>query len=41
MDYLNAELVINHTSDDHPWFQRARRGKKLRRCWREDRRTPI
>jgi maltose alpha-D-glucosyltransferase / alpha-amylase len=22
-----AELVINHTSDQHPWFQRARRAK--------------
>ncbi|MEA2744924.1 MAG: maltose alpha-D-glucosyltransferase / alpha-amylase, partial [Acetobacteraceae bacterium] len=22
-----AELVINHTSDQHPWFQRARRVK--------------
>ncbi len=22
------ELVINHTSDQHPWFQRARRAKK-------------
>jgi maltose alpha-D-glucosyltransferase/alpha-amylase len=22
-----AELVINHTSDQHPWFQRARRSK--------------
>ncbi len=20
-----TELVINHTSDQHPWFQRARR----------------
>src|SRR5262249_29352119 len=28
-----TELVINHTSDQHPWFQRARRakaGSKLR-----------
>jgi maltose alpha-D-glucosyltransferase/alpha-amylase len=23
-----TELVINHTSDQHPWFQRARRGAK-------------
>ncbi|MFC5696265.1 maltose alpha-D-glucosyltransferase [Pseudomonas sp. GCM10022186] len=23
-----TELVINHTSDQHPWFQRARHGKK-------------
>jgi maltose alpha-D-glucosyltransferase/alpha-amylase len=23
-----TELVINHTSDQHPWFQRARRGPK-------------
>ncbi|MGH7656715.1 MAG: maltose alpha-D-glucosyltransferase, partial [Gemmatimonadales bacterium] len=23
--YLITELVINHTSDQHPWFQRARR----------------
>jgi maltose alpha-D-glucosyltransferase/alpha-amylase len=23
-----TELVINHTSDAHPWFQRARRAKK-------------
>lgn len=23
-----CELVINHTSDQHPWFQRARRAKK-------------
>ena len=22
-----TELVINHTSDQHPWFQRARHGK--------------
>lgn len=22
------ELVVNHTSDQHPWFQRARRAKK-------------
>ncbi|HWW77952.1 MAG TPA: alpha-amylase family glycosyl hydrolase, partial [Steroidobacteraceae bacterium] len=28
-----TELVVNHTSDQHPWFQRARRakpGSKLR-----------
>jgi maltose alpha-D-glucosyltransferase/alpha-amylase len=28
-----TELVINHTSDQHPWFQRARRrpaGSKAR-----------
>jgi len=24
---LITELVINHTSDQHPWFQRARRAK--------------
>jgi len=23
-----TELVINHTSDQHPWFQRARQAKK-------------
>jgi len=23
-----TELVINHTSDQHPWFQRARRAPK-------------
>ena len=23
-----TELVCNHTSDQHPWFQRARRAKK-------------
>ncbi|WP_397458945.1 maltose alpha-D-glucosyltransferase [Pseudomonas asplenii] len=23
-----SELVINHTSDQHPWFQRARRAKR-------------
>jgi maltose alpha-D-glucosyltransferase / alpha-amylase len=22
-----TELVVNHTSDQHPWFQRARRAK--------------
>ena len=22
-----TELVLNHTSDQHPWFQRARRAK--------------
>ena len=25
-----TELVINHTSDQNPWFQRARRAKKVR-----------
>jgi maltose alpha-D-glucosyltransferase/alpha-amylase len=25
---LITELVINHTSDQHPWFQRARRSKR-------------
>ncbi len=25
--YVITELVINHTSDQHPWFQRARRAK--------------
>jgi maltose alpha-D-glucosyltransferase/alpha-amylase len=24
-----TELVINHTSDQHPWFQRARREARL------------
>jgi maltose alpha-D-glucosyltransferase / alpha-amylase len=30
-----TELVINHTSDQHPWFQRARRAKpgSSRRNW--------
>src|SRR4029079_11727941 len=23
-----TELVVNHTSDQHPWFQRARRAPK-------------
>ena len=23
-----AELVVNHTSDQHPWFQRARRAPR-------------
>src|SRR6202043_1633121 len=22
-----TELIVNHTSDQHPWFQRARRAK--------------
>ncbi|MBL7126843.1 MAG: maltose alpha-D-glucosyltransferase [Dehalococcoidales bacterium] len=26
-----TELVLNHTSDQHPWFQRARRAKKRSR----------
>ncbi len=29
-----TELVINHTSDAHPWFQRARRAK-LNSAWRK------
>jgi maltose alpha-D-glucosyltransferase / alpha-amylase len=29
-----TELVINHTSDQHPWFQRARRSKPGSR-WRD------
>jgi maltose alpha-D-glucosyltransferase/alpha-amylase len=29
-----TELVINHTSDQHPWFQRARRSPKGSR-WRD------
>ncbi|MBN2508287.1 MAG: maltose alpha-D-glucosyltransferase [Verrucomicrobia bacterium] len=29
-----TELVMNHTSDQHPWFQRARRGRPGSR-WRE------
>jgi maltose alpha-D-glucosyltransferase/alpha-amylase len=29
-----TELVINHTSDQHPWFQRARRAKPGSR-WRD------
>jgi maltose alpha-D-glucosyltransferase / alpha-amylase len=28
-----AELIVNHTSDQHPWFQRARRAKPGSR-WR-------
>jgi maltose alpha-D-glucosyltransferase / alpha-amylase len=28
-----TELVVNHTSDQHPWFQRARRAKPGSR-WR-------
>ena len=24
-----TELVVNHTSDQHPWFQRARRPSRL------------
>jgi len=28
------ELVVNHTSDQHPWFQRARRAK-LGSVWRD------
>ncbi|MBD1589899.1 maltose alpha-D-glucosyltransferase [Pseudomonas typographi] len=36
-----CELVINHTSDQHPWFQRARRAKKGSRArdfyvWSDD-----
>lgn len=27
-----TELVINHTSDQHPWFQKARRAKKNSRA---------
>ena len=29
-----TELVLNHTSDQHPWFQRARRAKPGSR-WRD------
>ena len=29
-----TELIVNHTSDQHPWFQRARRAKAGSR-WRE------
>ena len=29
-----TELVINHTSDQHPWFQRARRAKR-NSVWRD------
>ena len=28
-----TELVINHTSDQHPWFQAARRAKKNSALW--------
>jgi len=36
-----TELVINHTSDQHPWFQRARKAKKGSRArdfyvWSDD-----
>lgn len=33
-----TELVINHTSDQHPWFQEARRGGEKRNyyVWSED-----
>ena len=27
------ELVVNHTSDQHPWFQRARRARSNHGCW--------
>jgi maltose alpha-D-glucosyltransferase/alpha-amylase len=27
------ELVLNHTSDEHPWFQEARQPGSLRRDW--------
>jgi maltose alpha-D-glucosyltransferase/alpha-amylase len=29
-----TELVLNHTSHQHPWFQRARRAKPGS-CWRD------
>jgi maltose alpha-D-glucosyltransferase/alpha-amylase len=29
-----TELIVNHTSDQHPWFQRARRAKP-RSSWRD------
>jgi maltose alpha-D-glucosyltransferase/alpha-amylase len=29
-----TELVLNHTSDQHPWFQRARRARPGS-CWRD------
>jgi maltose alpha-D-glucosyltransferase/alpha-amylase len=29
-----TELVCNHTSDQHPWFQRARRSARARSCSR-------
>ncbi len=32
--YVITELVVNHTSDQHPWFQRARRAKPGSR-WRD------
>jgi maltose alpha-D-glucosyltransferase / alpha-amylase len=32
--YVITELVVNHTSDQHPWFQRARRAKAGNR-WRD------
>jgi maltose alpha-D-glucosyltransferase/alpha-amylase len=32
--YVITELVVNHTSDQHPWFQRARRAKPGTR-WRD------
>ncbi len=38
-----TELIINHTSDQHPWFQRARRakpGSKLRDFYRLERYRP-
>jgi maltose alpha-D-glucosyltransferase/alpha-amylase len=28
-----TELVLNHTSDQHPWFQRARRSPRDSRFW--------
>ncbi len=35
-----TELVINHTSDQHPWFQRARQGSRVRgaglHVWSDD-----
>jgi glycosidase len=31
--YVITELIVNHTSDQHPWFQRARRAKAGSR-WR-------
>jgi maltose alpha-D-glucosyltransferase / alpha-amylase len=32
--HVITELVVNHTSDQHPWFQRARRAKPGSR-WRD------
>jgi maltose alpha-D-glucosyltransferase/alpha-amylase len=32
--FVITELVVNHTSDQHPWFQRARRSKPGSR-WRD------